>query len=53
MVKVIGVPDSVFKLVTDKRDEYVRLNEFGKSPVGKNPSMPKVIDFAVQFIKLQ
>lgn len=46
----LEVTPEVYAQVSSKRDEYVRLNEYGRSPVGKWPSKGKVVEYAIQLL---
>lgn len=43
--------DSVIAdMVSAKRDEYLRMLDVGRCPLGKHSSMPRVIDYAIQIL---
>jgi hypothetical protein len=46
----IQVIESVYKLVCEKRDEYLRINEYTTSCIGKYASLQKVVEYAVELL---
>jgi hypothetical protein len=46
----VELDDAILEQVKLKRDEYGRLQEYGRCPIGQWNSVPRIIEYAIQLI---